>query len=66
MGQLHGCMAQYLVLRNFSPGHPLASHSGSGYPLWLMTDVTRLMSALGQGDPQAASQLLPLVYEELY
>jgi RNA polymerase sigma factor (TIGR02999 family) len=30
-----------------------------------MTDVTRLLSAIEQGDPRAAGQLLPLVYEEL-
>jgi RNA polymerase sigma factor (sigma-70 family) len=30
-----------------------------------MTEVTRILSAIEQGDPQAASQLLPLVYEEL-
>jgi RNA polymerase sigma factor (TIGR02999 family) len=30
-----------------------------------MNEVTRILSALGQGDPQAASQLLPLVYDEL-
>jgi RNA polymerase sigma factor (TIGR02999 family) len=30
-----------------------------------MTDVTHLLSALGQGDPHVASRLLPLVYEEL-
>jgi RNA polymerase sigma factor (TIGR02999 family) len=30
-----------------------------------MNDVTRILSAVGQGDPQAAEQLLPLVYEEL-
>src|SRR5436309_618506 len=30
-----------------------------------MTEVTRILSALDQGDPQAASQLLPLVYDEL-
>jgi RNA polymerase sigma factor (TIGR02999 family) len=30
-----------------------------------MTEVTRILSAIGQGDPQVASQLLPLVYEEL-
>src|SRR5215469_10451047 len=30
-----------------------------------MTDVTRILSAVEQGDPQAASQLLPLVYDEL-
>ncbi len=30
-----------------------------------MSDVTRILSALEQGDPNAADQLLPLVYEEL-
>jgi hypothetical protein len=30
-----------------------------------MTDVTTLLSALGQGDPHAASRLLPLVYDRL-
>jgi RNA polymerase sigma factor (TIGR02999 family) len=30
-----------------------------------MSDVTRLLSAIEQGDPHAAAQLLPLVYDEL-
>ena len=30
-----------------------------------MTDVTRILSAIQQGNPHAAQQLLPLVYEEL-
>jgi RNA polymerase sigma factor (TIGR02999 family) len=30
-----------------------------------MKEVTRILSALEQGDPQAAAQLLPLVYDEL-
>jgi RNA polymerase sigma factor (TIGR02999 family) len=30
-----------------------------------MTEVTRILSAIEQGDPHAAEQLLPLVYEEL-
>ncbi len=30
-----------------------------------MSDITRILSAIEQGDPQAADQLLPLVYEEL-
>src|SRR5207247_6498938 len=30
-----------------------------------MSDVTRLLSAIEQGDPQASEQLLPLVYDEL-
>jgi RNA polymerase sigma factor (TIGR02999 family) len=31
----------------------------------IMTEVTRILSAIEQGDSQAAAQLLPLVYEEL-
>ncbi len=30
-----------------------------------MSELTRILSAIEQGDPQAAEQLLPLVYEEL-
>src|SRR5687767_10920935 len=30
-----------------------------------MNDVTRILSAIDGGDPHAAAQLLPLVYEEL-
>jgi len=30
-----------------------------------MTDVTHILSAIQQGDPHAAEQLLPLVYDEL-
>src|SRR5438270_6949034 len=40
-----------------SPGWPLATVS--------MKDVTRILSAIEQGDPHAAEQLLPLVYDEL-
>src|SRR5947209_17636572 len=46
------------MLRFRAPrGQPIASVS--------MTDVTRILSAIEQGDPQAAEQLLPLVYDEL-
>jgi RNA polymerase sigma factor (TIGR02999 family) len=30
-----------------------------------MTEVTRILSAIDQGEPRAAEQLLPLVYDEL-
>jgi RNA polymerase sigma factor (TIGR02999 family) len=30
-----------------------------------MSEVTRILSAIGNGDPNAAGELLPLVYEEL-
>jgi len=38
-----------------------------GISWWLkaMSDVTRIISAIEQGDRQAADQLLPLVYDEL-
>jgi RNA polymerase sigma factor (TIGR02999 family) len=31
----------------------------------MMSDVTRILSAIEQGDPKAANELLPLVYDEL-
>jgi RNA polymerase sigma factor (sigma-70 family) len=36
-----------------------------GNMLGSMSDVTRILSQIEQGDPQAAEQLLPLVYDEL-
>jgi RNA polymerase sigma factor (TIGR02999 family) len=33
--------------------------------LGLMSEVTQILSAIEQGDPHAAAQLLPLVYDEL-
>jgi RNA polymerase sigma factor (TIGR02999 family) len=39
-----------------SPGH---------YHEPVINDVTQILNAIEQGDPQAASQLLPLVYDEL-
>ena len=30
-----------------------------------MNDVTRILSAIEKGDPNAATQLLPLIYDEL-
>ena len=30
-----------------------------------MSEVTRILNAIEHGDPSAAEQLLPLVYEEL-
>src|SRR5215212_8653459 len=33
--------------------------------LLFMSEVTRILSAIEQGDPSAAEQLLPLVYDEL-
>lgn len=36
-----------------------------GYPVEMSNDVTRILTAIEQGDRQAADQLLPLVYQEL-
>ena len=44
------------------------SRTGDGRYLFLritMTDVTRILNAIEQGDAKAADELLPLVYEEL-
>ena len=30
-----------------------------------MSDVTQILNAIQKGDPQAAAQLLPMVYDEL-
>jgi RNA polymerase sigma factor (TIGR02999 family) len=35
------------------------------YNRGVMNDVTQILSAIEQGDPQAADRLLPLVYDEL-
>jgi RNA polymerase sigma factor (TIGR02999 family) len=43
----------------------LASGNTKTYPLRVVSDVTRILNAIEQGDPRAASQLLPLVYDEL-
>src|SRR5262245_12227819 len=37
----------------------MALHNGA------MSDVTRILERIDTGDPQAASELLPLVYDEL-
>jgi RNA polymerase sigma factor (TIGR02999 family) len=42
-----------------------ALRAGGQGRLYAMTEVTRILSAIDQGDPQAAEQLLPLVYDEL-
>src|SRR5262249_36786538 len=59
------------VRRSIQPNHASlpptpseTSHSPRGR-LPSMTDVTRILSAIEQGDPHAAEQLLPLVYDEL-
>jgi hypothetical protein len=36
----------------------------ASYHRRMMTNVTQLLSAVDQGDPHAASRLLPMVYDE--
>src|SRR5262245_13374052 len=49
-------------LRN--PG--ICWQNGYGRLYWsAMSEVTRILTAIEQGDPHAAEQLLPLVYDEL-
>jgi RNA polymerase sigma factor (TIGR02999 family) len=43
----------------------IVAAQGRTVMLVAMSDVTRILSAIEQGDPQAAQQLLPLVYDEL-
>jgi RNA polymerase sigma factor (TIGR02999 family) len=43
----------------------LATDNAKIYLLRMVSDVTRILNAIEQGDPRAAGQLLPLVYDEL-
>ena len=62
-------------MQNDAPADPGSEYKGriAGYlramPLvdifGLMSEVTRILSAIEQGDPHAAEQLLPLIYDEL-
>src|SRR5437899_8086570 len=52
-----------LATRAFPSYTAATRHSPNSWPL--MTDVTRILSAIEKGDPHAADQLLPLVYDEL-
>src|SRR5437868_4523254 len=53
------------------PGNPhcgrlqCGQHRGQPEKAQPMSEVTRILSAIEQGDPHAAEQLLPLVYDEL-
>src|SRR4051812_18926453 len=46
-------------------GGRCTSWSGNLGRLVTMNDVTKIISAIEQGDPKAAEELLPLVYDEL-
>src|SRR5206468_55874 len=47
------------------PGRPTKVACGSRSTTLTMTDVTHLLAAIVGGDPHAAAQLLPLIYDEL-
>src|SRR3954468_2925703 len=46
-------------------GRPSPPPARGGKPTPAMNDVNRILSAIERGDPKAAEQLLPLVYDEL-
>jgi RNA polymerase sigma factor (TIGR02999 family) len=47
------------------PGPRPARRKSQRERLTVMNDVTRILSAIEQGEPEAAEQLVPLVYDEL-
>jgi RNA polymerase sigma factor (TIGR02999 family) len=50
---------RFLIIRRLVPA------ASGGWFVNCMSDVTQILEAIDQGDPQAAEQLLPLVYGEL-
>src|SRR5438445_287201 len=54
-----------LLAMNAQPGYTAAIRLSLSTLSPAMTEVTRILSAIEQGDPHAADQLLPLVYDEL-
>src|SRR5262249_39915327 len=64
----HACTRPRGISRSQSAGQPSLSHCPRVCDAVCsadMTEATRILSAIEQGDPHAAEQLLPLVYEEL-
>src|SRR5438477_8555763 len=56
------------ALRRFWPSRKSSRSDAQGRRrarVWPMNEVTQILSAIDQGEPHAAEQLLPLVYEEL-
>jgi RNA polymerase sigma factor (TIGR02999 family) len=60
-GKSSGRTLAAVIPGGYNPANP----RGHGSPVLPMNEVTRILSAIEQGDPHAAGQLLPLVYEEL-
>src|SRR5262249_31734934 len=63
------------MIARLRPRRPTSANTDFRHPFLLasfwavildgMSDVTQILSAIEQGDPHAADQLLPLVYDEL-
>jgi RNA polymerase sigma factor (TIGR02999 family) len=62
MGHIGATLAPYLFQTKCIPAWDGMGFTRRPYP---MSDVSRIFSAIEQGDPRAAEQLLPLVYDEL-
>lgn len=62
----HAIDIRRILCRATEPGHgPFRMRPWGLRQAPAMSDVTRILSAIEQGDPHAADQLLPLVYDEL-
>src|ERR1700722_9556255 len=57
--------ASAIRLRRHSSGAARPPAKDAGEETLSMNDVTPILSAIEQGDPKAAEQLLPLVYNDL-
>ena len=63
--ELHGAQLMFLPVKSLPSQRArfacprMALHNGA------MSDVTRILSQIESGDPTAAEQLLPVVYDEL-
>ena len=64
-GQLQPAEAGHDKVCHYESFQSLAGRLAGGYLRTLMSEVTKVLNALAQGDSQAAEQLLPLVYDEL-
>jgi RNA polymerase sigma factor (TIGR02999 family) len=62
MGHFGATLAPYLFKTKCIPAWDGMGFTRRPHP---MSDVSRILSAIERGDPAAAGQLLPLVYEEL-
>jgi RNA polymerase sigma factor (TIGR02999 family) len=64
-GVRHGCIRQQVPHRRVILAGVTSRIAGPVMASLSMSDVTRILTAIDGGDPRAAEQLLPLVYDEL-